>query len=160
MKGTKEMWGEWFEMVTWLCFYNCVYIRRRPSKFSRIVDRLLTTLRRACHPSVFHSYGRIAPGWDKGLVSCDNPLCFSFELASRRVGGPCVVTSACTGPPFGPPMISESNVAASSFSAEWLADTRHVNIDVLEFASAVFALLLWAHHLRDTVVDVGCGLVA
>ena len=47
-------------------------------------------------------------------------------------------------PPFGPPMISESNVAASSFSAEWLADTRHVNIDVLEFASAVFALLLWA----------------
>jgi hypothetical protein len=57
-------------------------------------------------------------------------------------------------------MISESNVAASSFSAEWLADTRHVNIDVLEFASAVFALLLWAHHLCDTVGYVGWVLVA
>jgi hypothetical protein len=62
--------------------------------------------------------------------------------------------------PFGPQMIRESNVAASSFSAEWLAGTRHVNINVLDFASAVFALLFWAHHLRDTVVDVGCGLVA
>ena len=44
MKGTKEMWGEWFEMVTWLCYYNYVYIVRRPSKFSRIVDRQLTTV--------------------------------------------------------------------------------------------------------------------
>jgi hypothetical protein len=44
--------------------------------------------------------------------------------------------------------------------SEWLAITSHVNINVFDFASAVFALLLWAHHLRDTVVDVGCGLVA
>ena len=97
--------------------------------------------------------------WDKGF-SCDNPLCSRFALASRRVGGPCVVTLACTGPPFGPQMIRESNVEASSFGAEWLAGTRHVNINVLEFASAVFALLLWAHHLRETVVGVGWGLVA
>jgi len=64
--------------------------------------------------------------WDKGF-SCDNPLCSRFALASRRVGGPCVVTLACTGPPFGPQMIRESNVAASSCGAEWLAGTRHVN---------------------------------
>ena len=30
-----------------------------------------------------------------------------------------------------------------------------MNINVLEFSSAVFALLLWAHHLRNLVVDVG-----
>jgi hypothetical protein len=57
-------------------------------------------------------------------------------------------------------MVTTDEVPASSFIAEWLAGTRRVNINVLEFASAVFALLLWAHHLLDTVVDVGCGLVA
>ena len=68
----------------------------------------------------------------------------------------------CIGSPVlrFPQVICESNVAAFSFSAEWLVGTRHVNIHVLEFASTVFALLMWAHPLRDTVVNVGGGLVA
>ena len=52
-------------------------------------------------------------------------------------------------------MVTTDEGPASSFIAEWLAGTRGVNINVLEFASAVYALLLWAHHLCNRVVDVG-----
>jgi hypothetical protein len=52
-------------------------------------------------------------------------------------------------------MVTMDECPASSFIVEWLAGSRRVNINELEFASAVFALLLWAHHLCNTVVDDG-----
>jgi hypothetical protein len=136
-----------------------------------LVGAPISSLRRGLPPSRFvHTDASTGVGGG-GFLSAENAWSFTtvnyvfvLRWSPDELDAITLLHQRAEGQPDSQ-MISESDLAqymvtsdegpASSFIAEWLAGTRPVNINVLEFASAVYALLLWAHHLCNRVVDVG-----